>query len=322
MMEDAIRNFAKQFAYQPVIENQDALARKPWFLVVGMGGSHLGGDMLLRLKPTLPLRVHMDYGLPVLPPGELEESLVICSSYSGNTEEVLEAYENAREQGLDLAVIAVGGTLIEWAKRDGVAYIQMPDTHIQPRSALGFSVLAHLKLIGEDALLSDISGLAGTLKPEEVESAGKVLAEKIKGYVPVVYSSHTNWTLAWNWKIKFNETGKIPAFHNIFSELNHNEMTGFDVQESSRQLSDGFYFIILKDSDDHPKIQKRMDVLKKLYEGRGLQVEMIKLEGKTLGEKMFSSLVLADWTAVHSAALYGLESEQVPMVEEFKKMIA
>lgn len=321
-MEDAIRDFAKQFAYEPVIEHADALEGKPRFLVVGMGGSHLGGDMLLRLKPELPLRVHMDYGLPTLPPGELEESLVICSSYSGNTEEVLEAYEAAKKQGLALAVIAVGGKLIEWAKRDGTPYIHMPDIGIQPRSALGFSTLAHLKLLQEDALLAELSALADILKPEAIEPAGDALAKKIKDHVPVIYASLTNWTLAWNWKIKFNETGKIPAFYNVFSELNHNEMTGFDVKESSTHLSDRFFFIILKDSEDHPKIQKRMDVLKKLYEDRGLPVEMTALAGATTGEKMFSSLVLADWTAVKSAGLYGLESEQVPMVEEFKKLIA
>jgi len=322
MMADIIRNFAKQFEYEPVIENGDALEKKPRVLVAGMGGSHLGAEMTLRLDSTLPIRVHWDYGLPTRPEGELEESLVVCSSYSGNTEEVLSAYVAAKERGLALAVIAVGGKLIEWAKRDGIAYVQMPDTGIQPRSALGFATIGLLKLLGQENLISDLRALADTIDPSAVESDGKELAARLKDHVPVIYSSQTNWTLAWNWKIKFNETGKIPAFYNTFSELNHNEMTGFDVQDSSKHLSENFYFIILRDSTDHPKNLKRMETLEKLYTDRGLPVEVIELRGQSLAEKMFRSLVLADWVAVHTAELYGLESEQVPMVEEFKKMIA
>lgn len=322
MMKDAIKDFAKQFSYKPQVENADALVKKKRFVVVGMGGSRLGGDMLLRLKPTLPLVVHANYGLPTLPAGELEESLIICSSYSGNTEEVLEAYEDAKARGLALVVISVGGKLIEWAKRDGLPYIQVPDTDIQPRSALGFSVLAHLELIGEHALLATVQGLAEILKPEELEPNGKALAEKMKDHMPLIYSSEANRTIAWNWKIKFNETGKIPAFFNVFPELNHNEMTGFDVKESSKHLSERVFVVLLKDADDHPKIQKRMEVVQRLYEDRGLPVETIDLIGKTPEEKIFSSLMLADWAAFYTAALYGLESEQVPMVEEFKNMIA
>ncbi len=321
MMQDAIRDFAKQFEYQPVVENGGKLERKNRVVVIGMGGSHLAGDMILRLIPDFPMRAHSDYGLPTLPVGELEDSLIICSSYSGNTEEVLSAYDEAIERGLSVAVIAVGGKLIENAKKDGVPYIQIPDTGIQPRSALGFSVLGHLKLLGQEKLLAELTSLASILNSEKIENDGRKLAGRMRDHAPVIYSSRKNWTLAWNWKIKFNETGKIPAFHNVFPELNHNEMTGFDTVDSSKHLSQNFYVLILKDSDDHPKIQKRMEIVEKLYRDRGVSVETIELSGDSPAEKLFSSLILADWTAVYIAELYGLESEEVPMVEEFKKMI-
>ena len=127
--------------------------------------------------------------------------------------------------------------------------------------------------------------------------------------------------LAHNWKIKFNETGKVPAFCNVFPELNHHEMTGFDVQDASRHLSEKFHFVFLKDDDDHPQVQKRMDITAKLYRDRNLPVEILMLQGQSRVEKMFSSLVLADWTAYHTGEGYGLETEQVPMVEEFKGLI-
>jgi glucose/mannose-6-phosphate isomerase len=106
-------------------------------------------------------------------------------------------------------------------------------------------------------------------------------------------------------------------------------MTGFSAgggsafggDDSTKELSNKFYFIILKDNKDNPKIQKRMEVLEKLYKDRNLPVETIELSGKDTWHKIFSSLLLADWTAYYTAIEYGLEPEQVPMVEEFKKLI-
>lgn len=321
MMRDAILDFAKQFAYQPIIENAKNLKKKKQVIVLGMGGSHLAADLIAAYDPSLPLRVRRDYGLPKLPEKSLKESLIIASSYSGNTEEVIDGYKQAKKKGLSLAVIAVGGALIDMAKKDGIPYVQLPDTGIQPRSALGFSLRAHFAILGMTKELKQTSSLAKTLDPKKLESIGKNLAQKMKNYVPVMYCSATNETLGWNWKIKLNETGKIPAFYNVVPELNHNEMTGFDVTDTSKHLSAPFYFIFLKDTGDHPRNQKRMMIMEQLYRDRKLPIEVLTLEGKNFFEKMFTSLLIADWTAVASAELYGLESEQVPMVEEFKKLM-
>jgi glucose/mannose-6-phosphate isomerase len=126
----------------------------------------------------------------------------------------------------------------------------------------------------------------------------------MKNYVPVIYSSSSNLSIAYNWKIKINETGKTPAFYNIFPELNHNEMNSFDVKDSTKELSNKFYFIILKDVEDDSRILKRMDVLEKLYKDRGLQVQTIELTGKNVLHKIFSSIVFADWVAYHTALQY------------------
>lgn len=321
-MKDAILDFAKQFRFQPEVINAEKLGKKSSFILTGMGGSHLAADLVLKIDPTFDLVVHRDYGLPVVDEQKYSESLFIASSYSGNTEEVVFAYEEAKARGMDMAVIAVGGKLIEMAQEDGVPYVQIPNTGIQPRSALAFSFIGLLKLLGRDDLLQEIQALADRIDPASLESTGKELADWLKDRVPVVYCSRANETIAWNWKIKFNETGKIPAFYNVFPELNHNEMTGFDVTDDSKHLSDRFAFVMLKDSNDHPKVQKRMDVVEKLYRDRGFDVRMMDLQGQSDLEKVFTSLLIADWTAVHIAQLYGLESEQVPMVEEFKKMIA
>lgn len=320
-MRDAINNFAKQFAYDPEIINGDKMPSKQSFLLTGMGGSHLAADLVLKMDPTFDLVVHRDYGLPLVSEKKYEESLFIASSYSGNTEEVIFAYNEVKEKGMDIAVIAVGGKLLEMAKEDDLPYVQLPNTNIQPRSGLGLSFLGLAKLTGREDLLQGAKSLAGAINPAVWESQGKEVANWLKDRVPVVYCSRSNETIAWNWKIKFNETGKIPAFYNVFPELNHNEMTGFDVTDTSKHLSDRFAFIMLKDDSDHPKIQKRMEVVEKLYKDRGLPVMSINMEGATELEKAFVSLLIADWTAVYCAESYGLESEKVPMVEEFKKLI-
>lgn len=320
-MYEAIKNFNKQFEYDPKIENEEKLGKYGRFVVTGMGGSHLAADLLKAWDYRVEIKVYSNYGLPNMSNDVLKSSLVIVSSYSGNTEEIIESFKEAQKNELSVAVVAVGGKLIELAKEIGVPYIQMPDTGIQPRSALGFSFNALLKLMGETDALKEAMKLTDSLNPVEFENTGHLFAEKLKGHIPVIYSSERNEAIAYNWKIKFNETGKIPAFYNVFPELNHNEMTGFDVQESSKELSKNFYFILLKDSSDHPKVIKRMEVLEKLYRDRGLNVEIMELRGKDQLNKIFSSLVLADWIAYYTAEQYGLESEQVPMVEEFKKLI-
>src|SRR3989338_6318508 len=173
LMEQAIRNFAKQFEWEPKIENEDKLVRTGKYLICGMGGSHLAGDVFQTAANGFDLSVHQDYGLPAWPDDVLKKTLVIASSYSGNTEETVSAFEEAVKKGYPVAAIAVGGKLIELAKEYGVPYIQMPDTGIQPRSALGFSFKALAKLTGREDLLQEAGKLASALRSDDFENPGK-----------------------------------------------------------------------------------------------------------------------------------------------------
>jgi glucose/mannose-6-phosphate isomerase len=318
MMKEFIENFAKQFEYEPAIENKENWYKAKKFLLCGMGGSHLQGDILQMLNPTLDFLVYSDYGLPE---NIGKGRLIIASSYSGNTEETISAFKEAQAQGFPLVVSSVGGKLIELAKEHNVPYVQIPDIGIQPRSALGYTLKALLKLTGEEDLLVEIKKLAQSFSSATFEQEGKELAQKLSLKIPVIYSSRKNEPIAYNWKIKFNESAKIPSFLNVFPELNHNEMTGFDVIGATKELSGKLVILLLKDANDHPRIQKRMEVLLRLYKERGIQVEVKEFVGENLQERIFSSLVLADWTAWYTAKEYGTEPEEVPMIEEFKKRI-
>jgi len=328
-MEEAIKNFSRQFLYEPKINGRVSRYKK--FVIAGMGGSGLAGALLKTCLPSLEIIIHRDYGLPNLPKKELQKYLFIANSYSGNTEETLDFFTKALKAKLPLATISAGGKLLRLTKQNNVPYVQMPDIGIQPRMALGFNFRALLKILGENKALKETAKLSRTLNSGAVKARGQKLAKKIKNRVPVIYSSPRNEAIAYTWKIKFNETGKIPAFSNIFPEVNHNEMTGFDVKKSTAGLSENFHFIFLRDTADNPRIQKRMKITAQIFAKKKLPVEIVELRdlptprlrqtSKNVFHKIFYSLVLADWTSYFTAKQYGVEPEQVPLVEEFKKLI-
>lgn len=310
-MRETIKNFPKQFEWEPNLE-----AKLPSFkklIIIGIGGSGLVGGLLKAAKPDLDIAIHRDYGLPAMP--DLKERFIILNSYSGNTEEVLDAFNKAQEMNLPMAAISVGGKLLELAKKYSIPFIQLPDAGLQPRMALGHQIKALLKVIGDENSLKKASELANSLNASDFEKQGQILAGKLKNLIPLIYSSTRNSAIAYGWKIKFNETSKIPAFCNVFPELNHNEMNGFE------NLSQNFYFIFLKDKDDNQRILKRMEITARLFREKNLPVEIIESNGKNAFHKIFSSLVLADWTSYYLAEKYGVDPEQTPMIENFKKLM-
>ncbi len=320
-MEKAINEFPGQFKYNPEIKNGEKLSEYDSYIIGGMGGSGLVAGILRAIEPGIDIAAHHEYGLPKYIENDSKKRLFIAISYSGNTEETIDFFSSAIDKKFPVAVISTGGKLLELADEYGAPYIKLPDTGIQPRMSLGFMLRALLKLVGNKELFDETEKLSDSLEPDKLKNKGVELADELKGSIPVIYGSRRNQSIVYNWKIKFNETGKIPSFYNIFPELNHNEMTGFDIKDATRGLSEKFKFILLKDSEDDSRIRRRMEILEGLYKDRGLEVLSVEITGANRMERIFSSLITADWTAYHTALNYGVEPEQVPMVEEFKKLI-
>lgn len=318
-MKEAIKNFPNQLKFEPKIENSENLFKAEKFIVSGMGGSHLAADLLKTWNPYFDLIIHHDYGLPRICENELKNRLTIISSYSGNTEEAIDGFNEAIFKNIPVAVISVGGELLGLAKKFKKPYVQMPDTGIEPRSALGFSMVSLLKVMRKEKELLEIKN--SFIDVNKAEKLGKNLAVKLKNYIPVIYASEKNGPIAYNWKIRFNETGKVPSFYNTFPELNHNEMVGFDGENKTKKLTKNFYFIFLKDKDDDKRISLRMDVLKNIYKNKGLLVRVFELEGKNIWGKIFSSLLLADWAAYYTAKQYKLNVQETEIINRFKKII-
>ena len=314
---ESIKSFSKQLEYQPEIINADKLGKFDRFIFVGMGGSALAPDLLRVSNPELDVLIHRDYGLPDLPDKVLKNSLIILNSYSGNTEEVLDAFKLALNKGLSIAVISIGGKLLELARQNATPYVEMPNLDLEPRMALGLNLRALLKVLGQDEALETLSKIS----IPNCEKDGKKLAEKLRGFVPIIYSSRKNGSIAYAWKVKINETAKKPSFSNVFPELNHNEMIGFHPSEVSKLLSQNFHFVFLKDEIDNPRILKRMEVTAKLFKNNKLNSETIELNGDNVFAKIFSSLQLADWVSYYIAKEYGIDPADISTIEEFKKQI-
>ena len=322
-MEEAILGLPDQFNFKPEVKNKEKLITEyEKVVVIGMGGSHLCGGILKSINPLIPLTVHNDYRLPQLSENLKSKTLLVFISYSGNTEEVLKSLESATKENYKVAVITTGGKLNLMAEELSLARIVIPNTGIQPRNAVGFSTISLATLLDDERSLQELSSLSSKLKPEMEKEQGISLAKEFLGFIPLLYSSLENYIVAYNWKIKFNETTKIPAFYNLFPELNHNEMEGFGVTEKTKELSSPFKVCFLRDSEDHTRVKKRMEITESIYKEKGINTLHVTLEGDSKSEKIFKSLLVADWLTLELALNnYGTDANSVPVVEKFKKLM-
>lgn len=320
-MREALTIFHTQFSFKPEVVHANKLKKVKRFVVCGMGGSHLGADLLKVVKPDLDVHIHRNYGAPHFSDEADGAHLFIAISYSGNTEEAVSFARDAHERGLPLALITTGGALLLYAQKNELPHILIPQTEIQPRVATGFLTLALATLMADDALVNELHSLAGVLVSSAWEEKGKKIAEALSGTTPIIYTRDTLAPLASIWKITLNETGKTPAFYNTFPELNHNEIEGFNDIHKDDPRSKQFGFVFLQDADDTPRIQKRMQVTKELFESRGMRVLEIETEGATVLERLMNAVLLAHWTGLALAEMSGHDPEAVAMIEEFKKRI-
>jgi glucose/mannose-6-phosphate isomerase len=285
-------------------------------VILGMGGSALPGEFLSSYADLpVPLIICKEYELPKV---VRSKSLVFAISYSGNTEEIVLTFREARRRGAKLVAIASGGKIEEIATREGVPFVKVP-SGIQPRAALPYlffpvlSVLHNAKILPfpEDAVKEMIVALRN---PSYMDRA-KALAEKLVDKIPLVYSSQKFKAVAYKWKINFNENSKTHAFYNVFPELNHNEMVGYT------KLSGNYHTIILQDESDLPRVKERIKLTKNIIASKGIDTTIIEVTGNSHLARMFSALHLGDLTSYYLADLRNVDPEPVEVVEDFKKRL-
>ena len=295
-------------------------------ILCGMGGSGHPGDLLNALGiTTRPLYVHRNYDLPLsyLRQLGLSRPLIITSSYSGNTEEALSSYQAAQQAKLTILVSTSGGTLAQWAKRDGAPLTRIQFTNMQPRHTL-FAAFTGIYIALANSQLAtnitdDLIRVAKVLqeKTPALEAPAQALAKQMQGKIPVLYASDNLGFAAKHFKIQTNENAKYPAYWNTFPELNHNELLGFSKLKETKNANQ-FFVLMLHDPKDHPRIAARMQVTSDLYSNWGVTVEHFTVEGKTLVEKIFLAVTLGLWTSYYLALANGLDPIPVEGVEDFK----
>lgn len=315
-MKEILKTYNTQFEFIPAVVNEH-LIRKNYkqIILCGMGGSHLPAGILKTIQPGVEIYVHRDYDLPPFNKIFLESSLLIASSYSGNTEEVISFYKKTKQlYDFSVLCISTGGELIQLAQQNNDPYIILPQTEFVPRTALGLSTIALASVLKDKNILYSIQNIK--LNIDEIEKQASTLFETFDTKTPIFYASNTNLHLAYNWKIKCNETAKIASFYNIFPEANHNELESYDFNTNSNLLP-----VILRDKDDHARIQKRFDVFEQILKEKNIEYIVIDISNTNIVYKVFNSIVLGDFVTCMLASKNNLPDSEVPLIETFKKRL-
>jgi glucose/mannose-6-phosphate isomerase len=298
-------------------------------VVAGMGGSAIGGALAraaLGDHATRPIFVTRAYGIPTW---TTPDTMVLCASYSGETEETLACYESAGALGAKRTVVTTGGRLAEMARADGVPVIPLP-AGFQPRAAVAYMIVASLevaalcgagpRLTSEiDVAASHIEHLVAEWGPDAAEdSLAKEVARGLFGTIPVIAGAGLTNPIAYRWKTQINENAKQPCFSNELPELDHNELAGWDGARDVGRLS----AVFLDDSDAHPRVKQRMDLTEQMIAGSAVASFRLETRGQTAIERVLSLVLLGDLVSIYMAALRGVDPGPVKALDELKSALA
>lgn len=331
-MRNLILNFPKQVEEAIAIGTAAKIKIKTknieQIIISGLGGSAIGGDLIRAYfadKCDVPVLVNRHYYFPEFVG---KNSLVIISSYSGNTEETTASYKDAIKRKAKIFCITSGGEVEKMAKKYKHPYIKIPGG-FPPRAALGYSffpmliALSNLGFIKSQKkeiketleLLKELSARYSDHTSPENQALS--LAKKIQGKLSLIYSAADKFdTVNTRWRGQITENAKTLAFGHVFPELNHNEIVGWEVL---KDLMKKIHVIILRDKDDYKRIQLRMDITKGIIGDLADGITEIYSEGKSLLARMFSLLYLADWLSFYLAMLNGVDPSPVKKIDFLKE---
>ena len=312
-----------------VLQNNFSKVEK--VIVAGMGGSAIGGDItgaLIGNELDIPFIVIRGYQLPNWVD---DRTLVICSSYSGNTEETLSAFDDAQSRNALICSIATGGTLVDKCLSSGCDVIKIPDG-LQPRAALAFSFVPMLYLLKKVGKISSesISWLSKSAKLlKDVREGYSIddqsnptwsLAQKIKYHLPIIYTGSERLNpVAIRLKGQICENGKMLAYNNSLPEMNHNEIEGW---ENNKELFEQYYIIWLKDKDDHGRVKLRQKATRKILRKNGVKQSVLKMSGKSFSERFLHMIHYGDWLSYWCAIAHESDPGLVEKIIQIKKKLA
>ncbi|MEJ5339409.1 MAG: bifunctional phosphoglucose/phosphomannose isomerase [Aquificaceae bacterium] len=277
----------------------------------GMGGSGIVGDfMRLFLRGDRPVVSLRGYDLP---PFVKEGWLLVCTSYSGNTEETLSTLQEALKRGLKPVCVSSGGRLKEIAEREGLMHIPLPQGY-PPRYALGFMLSALMCLFGMD---ESVERLREHLirHREEIKSQAQDIARSMFTYIPIVYGTPLTEPVAFRWKTQINENSKTLCYNAFLPEMHHNEVVGLD----NAQIRNLCTFTLLYDPMDNDRILKRVEITRQIFEDLGVVLKVLSGKGESLMERLLYLTYLGDWVSLYLAELYRQDPIPVRVIDFIKR---
>lgn len=301
-------------------------------LVAGMGGSAIGASLVAALAAEIgpiPLTVVRDYTLPAFARGE--RTLVVASSYSGETEETLAAFEEARRRRCALAALTTGGRLATWAQEAGIPLFRFPPVG-QPRAALGYAFALLLGLLRRLNLIPDpseeLAEAAAVLREGIAEMAPEVpvarnpakrMAGQLIGRIPVIFGAGPLAEVARRWKTQINENAKAAAFFEALPEADHNTIVG---AEFPAEAAPYLMALFLSAPSDHPRNALRVRLTRELLMRRGFNTDLFVGRGRGRMAQIFSLVLLGDYISVYLALAYAIDPSPVPVIAELKARLA
>ncbi len=300
-------------------------------IFTGLGGSAIGGDIVkgyIEGETGIPICVNRNYTLPRFAG---KNSLVFAVSYSGNTEETLSAYTEAKKRNANTVVITSGGKIRELALKNNDILVALPKGY-PPRCVLGYSfipaivMLTKLEIVKNKNLeIKEASRFLNILAKKSLlpgvkgrANISKTAARKIYGRFPVIYASSALESVTTRWRGQFAENAKTLSSSHVFPEMNHNEIVGW---KDPASVLKKFTAIILRDSHDLTRIRKRMDITAAILKKSKFNVLEIKSEGKTFLERMLSLAYIGDFTSFYLSMLYGQDPTPVDRITYLKKQL-
>ena len=298
-------------------------------VVAGMGGSAIGGDLaaaLLLGDLKIPMVVHRDYGLPAYVG---RDTLVIASSYSGNTEETLAGLDDAKKRGAKILCVTTGGKVAAFAQANSLPLITF-DYKAVPRATLGYSLGLVLGVLGRlgfvrdltadvEAALTDVSKLEERVHEGARTNEAKKLAIALYGRVPFVFGAGAMGVMARRLKGQFNENSKNWAAFDVMPELNHNAVVGFTEPPAAKAT---LAVVLLRSEHDHPRHQLRFDVTKELLDRAGITHHSLRFPGASLLSEVIQMIYFTDYVSFYLALLNGADPSPHTSIDFLKDRLA
>jgi len=288
-------------------------------IVAGMGGSGIGGDFVSQIvkeECSVPYLVNKSYEMP----GFVDENtLVIISSYSGNTEESEQFLTSVLSTKAKIVCITSGGKIMDLAIKEGLNYITLPAGWPSPRACLGFSIIQQLNVLVKLGLikagfLDQIKSSIDLLKFEqdEIKKKAKVIAEQLVNKQIVIYSTDRIESVALRLRQQLNENSKVLCWHHTIPEMNHNELVGW------HDKNDQYAVIFLRNKDDYRKNVIRMDITKSIIGQKTPTIIEIYSKGQSLIEKMMYLVHLSDWISWYLSQLKKVDASEIKVIDFLK----